>query len=239
MKLDILILAVHPDDAELGCAGTILKHIAMGKKVGIVDLTRGELGTRGTAETRRQEAADAAKILGLSIRENLGLPDGFFKNDEEHQLKVIAAIRKYQPQIVITNAYHDRHPDHGRASQLVYEAAFLSGLRKIGTSENGVQQEPWRPELVLHFIQDQYIQPDIIIDVTEYWDTKMESVLAYKTQFYNPDAKEPDTTYISSPEFLKIVEARGREFGKSIGVTFGEGFTSKKLLGVSDLFQLR
>lgn len=238
MKLDILVLSVHPDDAELGCGGTILKHIAMGRKVGIVDLTGGELGTRGTAETREQEAAHAATILGLSVRENLGMRDAFFQNDEEHRLKIISSIRKYQPEIVITNAYHDRHPDHGRACELVYDATFLSGLRKIGTTYQNEQQEEWRPKLLLHFIQDQYIKPDIIVDVTEHWDTKMDSVLAYKTQFYNPDSHEEGATYISSPEFLKIVEARGREFGKSIGATFGEGFTCRRLLGVTDLFKL-
>src|SRR6185437_5609918 len=166
LKLDILVLSVHPDDAELGCAGTILKHIAAGKKVGIADITRGELGTRGSAEIREKEAADAARILGLAVRENLGLPDGFFQNSPEHQLKVIAAIRKFQPDIIITNAYHDRHPDHGRANDLVEASAFLSGLRKIETHADGELQQAWRPNLVLHFIQDNYIRPDIVIDVT-------------------------------------------------------------------------
>ncbi|WP_295651995.1 bacillithiol biosynthesis deacetylase BshB1 [uncultured Mucilaginibacter sp.] len=239
LKLDILVLAVHPDDAELGCAGTILKHIALGHKVGIVDLTRGELGTRGSAELRDIEAAAAAKILGLTIRENLGLADGFFANDKEHQLKVITAIRKYRPQIVITNAYHDRHPDHGRASDLVETSAFLAGLIKIETDFNGVRQEAWRPSLVLHFIQDQYIQPDIIVDITDYWDKKMESVKAYGTQFHNPGSNEKHETYISSPEFYYMLDGRAREFGKSIGVKYAEGFTSKKLLGVENLFDLR
>jgi N-acetylglucosamine malate deacetylase 1 len=238
-KLDILVLAVHPDDAELGCAGTILKHVAMGHKVGIVDLTRGELGTRGSAETRDKEAALAAKILGLTVRENLGMADGFFKNDQEHQLKVIAAIRKYQPEIIITNAYHDRHPDHGRASELVETSAFLSGLIKIETQQDGVKQNAWRPKLTLHFIQDNFIQPDIIIDITDYWDKKMESVKAYGTQFHNPDADEKNETYISSPDFYHILEGRAREFGKSIGAKYGEGYTSKKILGVEHLFSLR
>jgi bacillithiol biosynthesis deacetylase BshB1 len=215
-----------------------LKHVALGKKVGIVDLTRGELGTRGTVQTREEEASDAAKILGLSVRENLGMRDGFFENNEQHKLQVISAIRKFQPDIVITNAYHDRHPDHGRACDLVYDSVFMAGLKKIKTTDGGEQQREWRPNLLLHFIQDQYIQPDIIVDVTEYWDAKMESVLAYKTQFYNPEADEESDTYISSPEFLKIVEGRGREFGKSIGATFGEGFTCRRLLGVTDLTQL-
>ena len=238
LKLDILVLSVHPDDAELGCAGTILKHIALSKKVGIVDLTRGELGTRGTAEIRAQEAAASAQILGLAVRENLGLPDGFFQNDKEHQLKVIAAIRKYQPQIIITNAYHDRHPDHGRASDLVEASTFLSGLRKIETSINGEIQEPWRPELLLHFIQDEYIKPDILIDVTDYWDKKIESIHAFGSQFFNPNWENEPQTYISSPEFVQVIEARAREFGKAIKVKYAEGFTSRKILGVDNLFSL-
>jgi bacillithiol biosynthesis deacetylase BshB1 len=238
-KLDILVLAVHPDDAELGCGGTILKHVALGYKVGIVDLTRGELGSRGSAELRDKEAAAAGKILGIQIRENLGLADGFFKNDQEHQLKVIAAIRKYQPDIVITNAYHDRHPDHGRASELVETATFLSGLIKIDTVADGVKQAPWRPKLILHFIQDNYIKPDIIVDITDYWDKKMGSVRAYGTQFHNPDSDEKNETYISSPDFYYILDGRAREFGKSIGAKYGEGYTSKKILGVDDLLTLR
>jgi bacillithiol biosynthesis deacetylase BshB1 len=240
MKLDILVLPVHPDDAELGCAGTILKHIALGHKVGIADLTKGELGTRGTAEIREQEATKAAEILGLSVRENIGIPDGLFTNTPEYQLKVIESIRKYQPDIIITNAYHDRHPDHGRANELVEASAFLSGLRRIETSVDGKAQEAWRPKMVLHFIQDRYIKPDIIIDVTEYWDKKIESVLAYGSQFFNPDWNEDEPqTYISSPDFIKIVESRAMEFGKSIQARYGEGFTSRKLLGVDDLFALR
>lgn len=239
IKLDILVLSVHPDDAELGCAGTILKHIALGKKVGIVDLTRGELGTRGSAEIRDKEAMVAAEILGLSARENLGLPDGFFQNTKEYQLKVIEAIRKYQPEIIITNAYHDRHPDHGRASELVYTAAFLSGLVKIETFADGTLQQPWRPEILLHFIQDEYITPDIVVDVTEFWDKKIQSIYAYGSQFYNPDWEGDAQTYISSPEFIKIVEGRAREYGKSIHVTYAEGFTSRRILGVDNLFNLR
>ena len=238
IKLDILVLPVHPDDAELGCAGTILKHIAAGKKVGIADLTRGELGTRGSAEIRDQEAADASRILGLAVRENLLMPDGFFQNTREYQLKVIEAIRKYQPEIVITNAYNDRHPDHGRASELVGASAFLSGLRKIETYAGGQLQPAWRPNLVLHFIQDNYIKPDILIDVTAHWDKKIESIRAYGSQFYNPEWGDEPQTYISSPEFIQVIEARAREFGKSINVKYAEGFTSKKILGVANLFDL-
>lgn len=238
MKLDILVFAVHPDDAELGCSGTILKHIAAGKKVGIVDLTRGELGTRGSAETRDVEAAESAKILGLHARENLGIRDGFFKNDEAHQLQVIRMIRKYQPEIILSNALADRHPDHGRASNLVHDSIFLSGLLKIETTLDGIAQEPWRPRLSLNYIQDLYIKPDIIVDITPFIDKKVASIQAFKTQFYNPDHQEAET-YISSPEFFETVLARAREFGKSIGATFGEGFTSHKLLGVDDLFNLK
>jgi bacillithiol biosynthesis deacetylase BshB1 len=239
IKLDILVLPVHPDDAELGCAGTILKHIAGGKKVGIADLTRGELGTRGSAEIREQEAAESGRILGLSARENIGIADGFFENTKEDQLKVIETIRKYQPEIIITNAYHDRHPDHGRANELVEASAFLSGLRKIETYFNGELQQAWRPGLVLHFIQDNYIKPDILVDVTDYWDKKIESILAYGSQFYNPEWEDEPQTYISSPEFIQVIEARAREFGKSIQVKFAEGFTSRKILGVDSLFDLR
>jgi len=238
-KLDILVIAVHPDDAELGCSGTILKHVAMGHKVGIVDLTQGELGTRGSAEIRMQEADAAAKVLGLTIRENLKLADGFFKNDQEHQLKVISAIRKYQPDIVITNAYYDRHPDHGRASELVADSCFLAGLRKIETSEDGQLQKEWRPGLLLHFIQDQYIKPDVIVDITEHWDKKIESIQAYGSQFYNPEWKEEHQTYISSSDFYPIVEGRAREMGKVIGARYGEGFLSKRILGVDNLMSLR
>jgi N-acetylglucosamine malate deacetylase 1 len=239
LKLDILVLSVHPDDAELGCAGTILKHIAEGKKVGIVDLTQGELGTRGSVEIRAAEAAKAAQILGLAVRENLAIPDGFFENSKEHQLKVIAAIRKYQPEIIITNAYHDRHPDHGRANELVEAASFLSGLRKIETFEDGNLQQEWRPSIVLHFIQDRYIKPDILVDITEYWDKKIESIQAYGSQFYNPNWEDEPQTYISSPDFIHVTEARAREFGKSIQAKYAEGFTSRKILGVDSLFDLR
>ncbi|RZM03244.1 MAG: bacillithiol biosynthesis deacetylase BshB1 [Pedobacter sp.] len=238
MKLDILVLAVHPDDAELGCSGTILKHIAQGKKVGIVDLTRGELGSRGTAESRDQEAAASAKILGLHARENLRFKDGFFQNDEAHQIEVIKMIRKYQPEIVLSNALEDRHPDHGRAGDLANDACFLSGLVRISTQMDGEEQLAWRPRLLFQYIQDRYIKPDIIVDITPFIETKIASIRAFKTQFFNPEEEGPDT-YISSPEFFESVIGRSREFGKSIGATHGEGFTSRKLLGIDDLFQLR
>lgn len=239
MKLDLMVMTVHPDDAELGAGGTIAKYVAEGKKVGIVDLTRGELGTRGTAETRKQEAADAAQILGVHVRENLGLRDGFFQNDEESQLAIIRCIRKYKPEIIITNALEDRHPDHGRASKLVNDAIFLAGLRRIETTLNGEVQEAYRPRLQLQLIQDKYIQPDIILDVSDYWDIKEKSILAYKTQFNASNDDDGPQTYISTPEFLEYTRARGREFGRNIQVAFGEGFTTRKLLGVDDLFSLR
>ncbi|WMJ74406.1 bacillithiol biosynthesis deacetylase BshB1 [Cytophagaceae bacterium ABcell3] len=237
MKLDILVFSVHPDDAELGCSGTILSHIAMGKKVGVVDLTQGELGTRGNAELRLQEADDASEILKLSARENLGFRDGFFTIDEDHLLSVIRIIRKFQPEIVIANAIEDRHPDHGRASDLVAEASFLSGLRKIKTSLDGESQAAWRPRKVYNFIQDRYIKPDLIVDISDFWDEKVKSILAYKSQFYNPENDEPET-YISSPEFLKFVEARAMEYGHYIGVKYGEGFTCRQRVGVKNLFDL-
>ena len=238
IKLDILVLPVHPDDAELGCAGTILKHIAAGKKVGIADLTRGELGTRGSAEIRDKEAALSAGILGLAARENIGLPDGFFQNTQPYQLRVIEIIRKYRPEIIITNAFHDRHPDHGRASELVEASVFLSGLRKIETLLEGRLQQEWRPRLLLHFIQDNYIKPDIVVDVTAHWDKKIESIHAFGSQFFNPEWDNEPQTYISTPEFIQVVEARAREYGKTIGVKYAEGFTCRKVLGVNSLFDL-
>lgn len=238
MKLDILVLAAHPDDTELGCGGTVAKHIAQGYKVGIVDLTRGELGTRGTVETRNNEAAESARILGVSARENLDLPDGFFHNTKENQLVVARAIRKYQPNIVLANAIYDRHPDHGKGASLAYDACFLSGLVKIETNdEHGTPQSAWRPKVVYHYIQSQFITPDFVVDVSDYWDTKMASIRAFKTQFYDPASKEPDT-FISSPAFLNMVEARGTELGHTIGVKYGEGFTTRRLPGIKNLFDL-
>ncbi|MEN5231424.1 bacillithiol biosynthesis deacetylase BshB1 [Sphingobacterium faecium] len=240
MKLDLLVIAVHPDDAELGAGGTIAKYVAAGKKVGIVDLTRGELGTRGNAETRDREANDAAAILGLTVRDNLALRDGFFNNSEEDKLAVIRAIRQYQPEIIITNAITDRHPDHGRSGHMVSEACFLSGLRKIETFYDGVLQEAHRPRLVLQMIQDYYIKPDIVMDITNFYDIKEKSILAYKTQFYTGEEQDSDEpqTYISNPDFMESTAARAREFGRSIQVKYAEGFTAKKILGVDDIFHL-
>jgi bacillithiol biosynthesis deacetylase BshB1 len=238
MKLDILVLAAHPDDAELGAGGTIVKHIAAGKKVGIIDFTRGELGTRGTPETRKQEAAAAAKIMGISVRENLGLRDGFFQSDRESQLSVIQSIRKYQPGIVLANAITDRHIDHGKGAFLAYDACFLSGLAKIETvDEKGIKQAPWRPAAMYHYIQSQFITPDFVVDVSDHWETKMQAIKAYKTQFFDPQSDEPET-YISKPGFLKMLEARGTEYGHAIGATFGEGFTVRRYIGVKNLFDL-
>lgn len=238
MKLDILVLAAHPDDAELGCGGTIANHVKRGHKVGIVDFTRGELGTRGTTETRTQEAAESSKILGLSVRENLGLPDGFFKNDLEHQLAVIQAIRRYQPEIVLANAIYDRHSDHGKGASLAYDACFLSGLAKIETIDtSGKLQEAWRPKVVYHYIQSLFIEPDFVVDITNSWDTKINSVKAFKSQFYDPSSTEPQT-YISSPEFLRMVESRAIELGHAIGTKYGEGFTVRRYPGVKSLLDL-
>ena len=237
MKLDILALAAHPDDTELGCSGTIAAQIAQGHKVGVVDFTVGELGTRGTPETRLEEANRSSEILGLSARENLNFRDGFFKNDEEHQLKVIQMIRKYQPEILLINAPSDRHPDHGRASELSSEAWFKSGLSMIETTLDGKKQTAWRPKAVYHYIQARYIQPDIIVDVSKYWDKKMESIRAFKSQFHDPNSQEPNT-FISSPTFLKAVEARAREFGQTIGVEFGEGFITDRTPGTNNLLSI-
>ena len=225
MKLDILVMAAHPDDAELSCAGTILKHIAAGKKVGIVDFTRGELGTRGTPEIRLQESADATKILGLHARENLGIRDGFFRNDEETQLKLIEVIRKYQPEIVLANALEDRHPDHGKGAQLAIDACFLSGLRQIKTGN----LPAWRPAQVYHYIQDRYLEPDFVVDISAHWDQKEAAIRAFKSQFFDPSSAEP-ASYISSPDFLNFINARAMEMGHKIGVKYGEGFQSQKTL---------
>lgn len=238
MKLDILVLAAHPDDAEISCAGTIARHIAMGHKVGIVDLTQGELGTRGTVEIRAEEAAASAKILGVSVRENLGLKDGFFQNDPTHQLAVIRVIRKYQPSIVLANAVYDRHIDHGKGASLAHDACFLSGLVRIETfDEDRKKQEPWRPAAVYHYIQSLYIEPDFIVDISDYWQKKVDALKAFRSQFYDPDSDEAET-YISSPGFLKMIEARAIDWGYAIGTKYGEGFTTRRYPGVKSLFDL-
>lgn len=231
MKLDLLAFGVHPDDVELSCSGVLLIEKLKGKKTGVIDLTRGELGTRGTAETRKAEAAAASKILQLDVRENLGMADGFFKNDEEHQRKIIAAIRKYQPEIILCNAPEDRHPDHGRSAQLVEDAAFYSGLRKVETvDEEGQLQLPWKPAYVFNYIQDRYLHPSFVIDISDVMEQKIESVKAYSTQFNSPGLHEPQT-YISTPDFLDSVIYRCKMMGKMIGVKYGEGFISKKMIG--------
>jgi N-acetylglucosamine malate deacetylase 1 len=238
MKLDILVMAAHPDDAELGCSGTICSHIAQGKKVGIIDFTRGELGTRGTPEIRLAESEEATKILGVHARENLGFRDGFFVNDEEHLMKLIRVIRRYQPEIVLANAPFDRHPDHIKGCELAVDACFKSGLRMIETfEEDGSKQKEWRPKNVYHYIQDRYISPDFVVDISAFWDKKEASIRAFRSQFYDPNSTEPNS-YLSSPAFLKFVEARNREMGHAIGVEFGEGFTSYKKLGISNLSNL-
>lgn len=237
MKLDILAFGAHPDDVELGCAGTIAKEVALGKKVGIIDLTRGELGTRGSAIIRDQEANAAAKILGVSIRENLNMRDGFFVNDEVHQLEVIKIIRKYKPEIVLCNAIDDRHVDHGKGSKLVSDACFLSGLFKIETQYNEVKQEAWRPKLVYHYIQWKNLQPDFVIDITGYNDKRVESILAYTSQFYNPNSDEPETP-IASKNFLESLNYRAKDLGRIIGVDYAEGFTVERYLAINSLGDL-
>ncbi|MEC5166748.1 bacillithiol biosynthesis deacetylase BshB1 [Flavobacterium sp. PL11] len=237
MKLDILAFGAHPDDVELGCAGTILKEISLGKKVGIVDLTRGELGTRGSAEIRDQEANAAAKILGVIARENLEMRDGFFVNDEKHQLEIVKMIRKYQPEIVLCNAIDDRHIDHGKGSKLVSDACFLSGLMKIETELDGEKQKAWRPKFVYHYIQWKNIQPDFVVDITGFTDKKIESILAYGSQFYNANSKEPESP-ISSKNFLESLNYRSRDLGRIAGVEHAEGFTVERYLAVNSLGDL-
>lgn len=238
MKLDILAFGAHPDDVELGCAGTILKEIALGKKVGIVDLTRGELGTRGSAEIRDQEAAAAAKILGVSVRENLSFRDGFFINDEAHQLEVIKMIRKYQPEIVLCNAVDDRHIDHAKGSRLVSDACFLSGLVRIETTLDGQLQKAWRPKVVYHYIQWKNIVPDFVVDVSGFETEKTAAILAYRSQFYDPNSKEPESP-ISSKNFLESLNYRSRDLGRLTGVEHAEGFTVERYLAVNSLSDLK
>ncbi|MFB1041134.1 MAG: bacillithiol biosynthesis deacetylase BshB1 [Polaribacter sp.] len=237
MKLDILAFGAHPDDIELGCGATIAKEVSLGKKVGIVDLTQGELGTRGSAELRMIEAGNAAKILGVSVRENLGFADGFFTNDKKHQLEIIKMIRKYQPDIVLCNAIDDRHIDHGKGSKLVSDACFLSGLVKIETELEGKQQEKWRPKHVYHYIQWKNIAPDFVIDVTGFIHKKQAAVLAYSSQFYDPNSKEPESP-ITSKTFIESINYRSRDLGRLIGVEYAEGFTSERYVAAENLSKL-
>ncbi len=237
MKLDILAIGIHPDDVELSCSGTLLKHIALGKKVGILDLSRGELGTRGSAELRTKEANEAAKLLGITTRTQLNFKDGFFENNQEHQLQLIQQIRLHQPEIILCNAIEDRHPDHGRAAKLTAEACFYSGLVKIETFENNKLQATWRPKAVYHYIQDVFIKPDFVIDVSDYIEQKHKSIMAYASQFYNPNSNEPQTP-ISSKEFIESLNSKMSIWGRSIGVPYAEGFTVNRYIGVNNLFDL-
>lgn len=240
MKLDILAIGAHPDDVELGCAATLAKEIANGKKVGIIDLTRGELGTRGTLETRCKEANKAAEILGVSVRVNMEFADGFFVNDKTHQLELIKMIRKFQPEIVICNAIDDRHIDHAKGSQLVCDACFLSGLLKIDTKldEDDALQKPWRPKQIYHYIQWKNLEPDVIVDVSGFMDVKMEAVMAYKTQFYDENSKEPMTP-ISTKNFTDNITNRAVDMGRLIGAEHGEAFTVDRNIAVDSLFDLK
>jgi bacillithiol biosynthesis deacetylase BshB1 len=237
MKLDILAFGAHPDDVELGCAGTLAKEVALGKKIGIVDLTQGELGTRGSAALRKTEAARAAEILGIAVRENLGFADGFFTNDQKHQMAVIAMLRKYRPDIVLCNAVADRHIDHGKGSKLVSDACFLSGLQKIKTSFEGAIQEQWRPKLVYHYIQWQSLEPDFVVDITGYIDLKIAAVMAYGSQFFDPDSQEPQTP-ISSKNFTDSISYRARDLGRLVGTEYAEGFTVERYPAVDSLDKL-
>ncbi len=234
MKLDVLAFGVHPDDVELSCAGVLLVEKQKGNKTGIIDLTQGELGTRGTAETRKKEAKDAALVLRVDVRENLNMADGFLQNDQQHQLLVVAAIRKYRPEIILCNAPEDRHPDHGKSAKLIADASFLAGLVKIETLEKGIVQQPFRPKYVLHYIQDRYLKPNFVIDISSVFETKLEAIKAYTTQFHNPDVAGPQT-YISTPDFLESIVYRAKMLGKMIGVKYAEGFISEKMIGLSSL----
>jgi len=238
MKLDILAIGIHPDDVELSCSGTLLKHIALGKKVGILDLTHGELGSRGSAEIRLQEAKNAALIMGVHTREILNFSDGFFENNKEHQLAIIKMLRLYQPEIVLANATSDRHPDHGRASKLISDACFYGGLRKIESEIEGQIQQHWRPKAVYHYIQDRYLKPDFVVDVTDFVDKKMEAINAYSSQFYNPESKEPETP-LTNKLFMDFVKARMITLGREAGFDFAEGFVAERFIGIEDITALR
>ncbi len=230
-------MAAHPDDAELSCSGTVAAHIAKGYKVGILDFTQGEMGTRGTPELRLEEAQKSSETLGLSMRENLGFRDVFFLEDEEHQKAIARVIRKYRPEIVLANAVSDRHPDHGKGGILASKACFVSGLRMLKTEDKGVPQEAWRPKVIYHYIQNNFIEPDLVVDISDYWEKKMASIKAFKSQFHDPNSQEPES-FISTPGFLEFIQARAREYGHKIGVQYGEGFTVERVPGVNDLFDL-
>ena len=238
-KLHILAIAAHPDDVELACGGTLLNEVNRGKTVGIVDLTRGELGTRGTPELRDEEAAKAARILGVRLRQNLEMSDGLFTESYENLMRVVECVRLYKPDVVLTNAQSDRHPDHGRGGDLVERACFLAGLEKVETQKQGLWQEPWRPKVVHRFVQDRYIKPDFIVDISESFETKMEAIKAFKSQFYSPEEDEqlPKTPF-SSDDFLAFIEARAREFGREIGVKYGEGFNMARKPGVKNILDI-
>jgi bacillithiol biosynthesis deacetylase BshB1 len=238
MKLDILAFGAHPDDVELGCSGTIAKEISLGKKVGIIDLTRGELGTRGSVEIRNSEASKASEILGISVRENLDMRDGFFVNDEAHQMKIIQMIRKYQPEIVLCNAIRDRHIDHSKGSKLVSDACFLSGLRKIETHFEDKNQEVWRPKVVYHYLQWENIEPDFVVDITGFIEIKTASIMAYGSQFYSENSNEPITP-IATKNFLESIHYRSQDFGRLVGVEYAEGFTVERYLAVNSLSDLK
>ncbi|WP_291727328.1 bacillithiol biosynthesis deacetylase BshB1 [Bernardetia sp.] len=239
IKLDILALAAHPDDVELSCSGTLLAAIAQGKKVGIIDFTRGELGSRGSAEIRDMEAKKSGEILGLSVRENLAFRDGFFYDDNEHRMKVIQAIRRFRPEIVLINAPSDRHPDHGKGAELQKTSCFLSGLIKIETEWEGEKQKHWRPKHVYHYIQSNMLPPDFVVDITPFWEQKMKSVMAFESQFHNSNYQSnEEETFISSPRFVQFLEARAKEFGHAIQVDYGEGFIKTAQLGVKDITDL-
>ncbi|NNE26123.1 MAG: bacillithiol biosynthesis deacetylase BshB1 [Saprospiraceae bacterium] len=237
-KVDILAIGVHPDDVELGCGATLIKHIDMGYSAAIVDLTRGELGTRGNPELRLQESEAARAYAGVKYRENLELRDGFFENNEDAKLKIIRAIRKYRPEILFANAVRDRHPDHGNAAKLVYEASFLAGLSKIETIVDGQAQQKWRPKKLLNYIQDFNLEPDVVVDISDYMERKIEMVLCFESQFYSPDSSEEETP-ISSSDFLEFLRARARSHGRHIGASFGEGFTCESYIGIDNIFSLK
>ena len=238
LNVDILAIGAHPDDVELGCSGTIAKEIALGKKVGIIDLTRGELGTRGSAEIRDSEAKKAAGILGVSFRENLNFKDGFFTNDEVHQLELIKVIRKYKPKIILCNAIDDRHIDHPKGAKLVVDSCFLSGLKKIKTNIEGTDQNPWRPENIYHYIQWKNLNPDFVVDISEYFDTKIKSVKAFKSQFYNGNESVHDTP-ISTKNFLDSIEYRAKDLGRLTGVEYAEGFIASRLPRIESISDLK